>query len=80
MAPAGSNKVPVIKLNSLVTLVLGLMLAITLAWASVRYKAEFDWTREGRHSLSEAGIRILSQLSRSELPHTPGTILNCVTP
>jgi ABC-type uncharacterized transport system involved in gliding motility auxiliary subunit len=50
------------RLISLFKLVLLISFAIVLAWAGTRFSTEFDWTREGRHTLSEASIKILNQL------------------
>ncbi|MEX0951161.1 MAG: GldG family protein [Gammaproteobacteria bacterium] len=50
------------RLNSVVFLLLLLSLVTGLAWLSQRYSSEFDWTRSGRHTLSEASIKILAEL------------------
>lgn len=50
------------RLNSLFMLVLLIALPILLAWASSRFTIQFDWTREGRHSLSDTSIRLLDQV------------------
>ena len=46
------------------TLFLVLLLSVTgaLAWLSVRYNFEADWTEAGRNTLSEASTALLSQL------------------
>ncbi len=36
-----------------------------LAWLSTRYNKEMDWTATGRHSLSEASIKVLDKLDSS---------------
>jgi len=33
-----------------------------LAWLSIRYNKELDWTATGRHTLSEASIKVLEKL------------------
>lgn len=43
-------------------LALGLALVGLLAWLSLRYSFTADWTREGRHTLSEASLAVLAQL------------------
>jgi len=50
------------RMNSLFMLVLLIALPILLAWASSRFSTQFDWTREGRHSLSDTSIRLLDQI------------------
>jgi len=50
------------RLNSLFMLVLLIALPILLAWASSRFSTQFDWTREGRHSLSDTSMRLLDQI------------------
>jgi len=50
------------RLNSVLMLVLLIALPVLLAWASTRFSAQFDWTREGRHSLSDTSIRLLEQI------------------
>ena len=42
--------------------VLIVALAGLLAWLSARYTVEFDWTRNGRHTLSEASRQVLSRM------------------
>lgn len=37
-------------------------LAGLLAWLSIRYPVEYDWTRNGRLSLSEASVQVLSRV------------------
>ena len=58
-----TDKHRAIKLNSIFTLVLMIALSIMLAWTTSRFSIEYDWTREGRHSLSETSISILKQLN-----------------
>jgi len=50
------------RVNSMVMLVLMLALTALLGWASTRYTAVFDWTRTGRHSLSDASISVLERI------------------
>jgi len=50
------------RINSLVMLVLLVALATLLAWASTRYPLVIDWTRNGRHTLTEASIRVLDRM------------------
>jgi multidrug resistance efflux pump len=33
-----------------------------LAWLSLRYQVSADWTSDGRHTLSEASVRLLAKL------------------
>lgn len=50
------------RLNSIVTLLLILCMAALLAWLSVRYQAQMDWTLSGRHTLSHASQQVLDQM------------------
>ncbi|HKK15062.1 MAG TPA: GldG family protein [Gammaproteobacteria bacterium] len=50
------------RINSLFTLLLILLLAVLLGWLSSRYPMQFDWTRSGRHSLSEASMQVLAKM------------------
>jgi hypothetical protein len=50
------------RLNSLVTLLLIVCLTILLAWLSVRYQTQMDWTQSGRHSLSHASQEVLDRM------------------
>ena len=50
------------RLTSAVMVLLIVALAGLLAWLSTRYTAEYDWTRNGRHSLSEASKQVLSRM------------------
>jgi hypothetical protein len=50
------------RLNSLVTGAALVLLASLLAWISVRYTYQADWTRNSRHSLSEASLQLLDKL------------------
>jgi len=52
------------RLNSLLLLVLLLVVFGLVAWASTQYTFEQDWTRGGRHTLSEASQEILGQLEQ----------------
>lgn len=49
------------RLNSVLTISLLVTLAVLLAWLSTRYPLHWDWTRSGRHTLSEASIAILER-------------------
>jgi hypothetical protein len=49
------------RLHSLLTGLLLVTLAVLLAWLSVRYPLQSDWTRGGRHTLSAASIAVLGQ-------------------
>ena len=42
--------------------VLLLAVAVLLAWLSLRFPFQADWTRTGRHTLSDASIEILKQV------------------
>jgi len=50
------------RLQGLLTLLLLLILAVLLAWASSRHSIVVDWTRNGRHTLADASVRVLAQL------------------
>ncbi len=50
------------RLNSLATLLLIVCLTILLAWLSVRYQTQMDWTQSGRHTLSHASQEVLDQM------------------
>jgi len=50
------------RINSLVTLLLIVCLAILLAWLSVRYQTQMDWTQSGRHTLSHASQEVLDRM------------------
>lgn len=52
------------RLNSLLSLVLVLALFGLIAWASTQYTIEQDWTRAGRHTLSDASVQVLNQLEQ----------------
>jgi ABC-type uncharacterized transport system involved in gliding motility auxiliary subunit len=43
-------------------LLLLVTLAVLLAWLSIRYPVQFDWTKNGRHSLSRASQEILMRM------------------
>jgi hypothetical protein len=49
------------RLHSLLTGLLLVTLSVLLAWLSVRYPLQSDWTRGGRHTLSAATIAVLGQ-------------------
>jgi len=50
------------KINSIFTGIALLILAALLSWLSTRYTFDSDWTRNGRHTLSEASREIVSML------------------
>ena len=50
------------RLNSIVTLLLILCLTGLLAWLSVRYQTQMDWTQSGRHTLSYASQEVLNRM------------------
>ncbi|MCK5431241.1 MAG: GldG family protein, partial [Gammaproteobacteria bacterium] len=50
------------QLNSIVMVLLILSLAGLLAWLSVRYQTQMDWTQSGRHTLSNASQEILNRM------------------
>ena len=54
---------PQSRINSLVTLLLIVCLAILLAWLSVRYQTQMDWTQSGRHTLSHASQEVLDRMA-----------------
>lgn len=49
------------RLHSILTGLLLVTLAILVAWLSTRYPLQADWTRSGRHTLSEASVAILER-------------------
>ena len=50
------------RLNSLLSLLMLLVFFGLVAWASTQYTFEQDWTRTGRHTLSEASQQVIEQL------------------
>ena len=50
------------RLNSLITLLLIVCLTILLAWLSIRYQTQMDWTQSGRHTLSHASQEVLDRM------------------
>ena len=50
------------QLNSIVMVLLILSLAGLLAWLSVRYQTQMDWTQNGRHTLSHASQEVLDRM------------------
>jgi len=50
------------QINSIVMLLLILCLTGLLAWLSVRYQVQMDWTQSGRHTLSHASQEVLSRM------------------
>ncbi|MEX2353505.1 MAG: GldG family protein [Gammaproteobacteria bacterium] len=50
------------RFNSLTMLLLLVILPVLLAWASTRLSLQFDWTRDGRHTLSDTSLRLLEQI------------------
>jgi ABC-type uncharacterized transport system involved in gliding motility auxiliary subunit len=50
------------RLNSIIMVLLVLSLAVLLAWLSVRYQTQMDWTDSGRHTLSHASQEVLSRI------------------
>ena len=50
------------RLNSIVTLLLIMCMAVLLAWLSVRYQTQMDWTQSGRHTLSHASQEVLDRI------------------
>lgn len=51
-------------INSTLTGVLLVTLAVLTAWLSTRYPMETDWTRAGRHTLSEASVAIMERAAK----------------
>jgi ABC-type uncharacterized transport system involved in gliding motility auxiliary subunit len=49
------------RLQSLATAVLLITLTVLLAWLSIRYPVQADWTRNGRYTLSAASAAVLKQ-------------------
>lgn len=52
------------RLNSLLSLVLLLAVFGLIAWASTQYTFEQDWTRTGRHTVSDATEQVLDQINK----------------
>ena len=52
------------RFNSAVTVLLITCLTALLAWLSVRYQWQFDWTNTGRHTLSEASMTMLAHADK----------------
>ncbi len=50
------------QLNSIIMVILILSLAGLLAWLSVRYQTQMDWTQSGRHTLSHASQEVLNRM------------------
>ena len=50
------------RINSIVMLLLILCLTGLLAWLSVRYQTQMDWTQSGRHTLSHASQEVLNHI------------------
>lgn len=57
-----ANRDRAIQLNSIITGIAIVIIAVLLAWLSVRYPYESDWTRGGRYTLSEASQQVLSAM------------------
>lgn len=51
-----------IRLQNLIFTLLFLGVVGVLAWLSTRYSARFDWTANGRHTLSPASVKLLDAL------------------
>ena len=51
-----------LRLNSIVQIILLLVMAGLLAWSSTRWTYEVDWTQNGRNSLSQTSVEVLSKL------------------
>ena len=49
-------------MQSIATLGLVIAIAVLLSIVSVRYPVNFDWTQNGRHSLSQTSVSILEQI------------------
>lgn len=62
MSTLKTASVATYRINSLIMLLLLLILAGLLAWASTRYPLIFDWTRTGRHTLADASISVLERM------------------
>jgi len=50
------------RLNSIITLLLIMCMSVLLAWLSVRYQIQMDWTQSGRHTLSHASQEVLDRM------------------
>ena len=53
------------RLNSIIMVLLVLSLTALLAWLSVRYQAQMDWTESGQHTLSHASQEVLNRMEGS---------------
>ena len=53
------------RLSSIIMVLLVLSLAVLLAWLSVRYQTQMDWTESGRHTLSHASQEVLNRIEGS---------------
>ncbi|MFB3100967.1 MAG: Gldg family protein, partial [Gammaproteobacteria bacterium] len=51
------------RINSIVMLLLILCLTGLMAWLSVRYQTQMDWTQSGRHTLSHASQEVLNRMA-----------------
>ena len=51
-----------IKLNSILMLCLLVITAALLARLTYKNSVEYDWTASGRHTLSDASLKILSKM------------------
>jgi ABC-type uncharacterized transport system involved in gliding motility auxiliary subunit len=51
-----------LRLNNWLFVVLLLAVAGLLGWLSTRYNYQADWTANGRHSLSEASVKLVKQI------------------
>lgn len=50
------------RINSVIMALLIISLAGLLAWLSVRYQTQMDWTESGRHTLSHASQEVLDRM------------------
>ncbi len=49
------------RINTILTGILLVMLAVLAAWLTTRYSLQADWTRAGRHTLSDASVAIMER-------------------
>lgn len=56
------SKIARSRINNYLTGLLIIVAAVLLSWLSSRVEFQFDWTREGRHTLSEASKALLDKL------------------
>ncbi|MEZ5671013.1 MAG: Gldg family protein [Thiotrichaceae bacterium] len=51
-----------VRVQNIVFIILLVTIAGLLAWLSTRYSLQADWTRNGRHTLSEISVKVLDSM------------------